>query len=47
MHHAVTKVDSGNAKAWVTERGTTFGYQDLVVDGASPPCGPLRRPSWT
>ena len=33
MQHAVTKVhDSGNPKAWVTERGTTFGYQDLVVD---------------
>ena len=33
MQHAVTKVhDSGNSKAWVTERGTTFGYQDLVVD---------------
>jgi len=33
MEHAVTKVrESGNAKAWVTERGTTFGYQDLVVD---------------
>jgi len=33
MQHAVTKVhDSGNGKAWVTERGTTFGYQDLVVD---------------
>ena len=33
MEHAVSKVqESGNAKAWVTERGTTFGYQDLVVD---------------
>ena len=33
MIHAVTKVhDSGSRKAWVTERGTTFGYQDLVVD---------------
>ena len=33
MTHAVTKVhDSGSRKAWVTERGTTFGYQDLVVD---------------
>ena len=33
MQHAVTKVhDSGNGQAWVTERGTTFGYQDLVVD---------------
>ncbi|MCB0705115.1 MAG: 3-deoxy-8-phosphooctulonate synthase [Saprospiraceae bacterium] len=25
-------VDSGNDKVWLTERGTTFGYQDLVVD---------------
>ncbi|MBR9920929.1 MAG: 3-deoxy-8-phosphooctulonate synthase [Bacteroidetes bacterium] len=23
---------SGNPKVWLTERGTTFGYQDLVVD---------------
>ena len=33
MHFAVQKVsDSGNANAWITERGTTFGYQDLVID---------------
>ncbi len=33
MKHALTKVvDSGNDKVWLTERGTTFGYQDLVVD---------------
>ncbi|MBM72600.1 MAG: 3-deoxy-8-phosphooctulonate synthase [Crocinitomicaceae bacterium] len=33
MRHAVTKVwDSGNENCWVTERGTTFGYEDLVVD---------------
>jgi 2-dehydro-3-deoxyphosphooctonate aldolase (KDO 8-P synthase) len=33
MTHAVGKIqDSGNSKAWLTERGTTFGYQDLVVD---------------
>ena len=25
-------VDSGNRNVWLTERGTTFGYQDLVVD---------------
>lgn len=25
-------VQSGNDKVWLTERGTTFGYQDLVVD---------------
>nr|MBD3621586.1 3-deoxy-8-phosphooctulonate synthase [Sunxiuqinia sp.] len=30
---AVDKVrDSGNNKVMLTERGTTFGYQDLVVD---------------
>jgi 2-dehydro-3-deoxyphosphooctonate aldolase (KDO 8-P synthase) len=33
MKHAVTKVtDSGNQQVWVTERGTMFGYQDMVVD---------------
>ena len=33
MTHAVRKIqESGNPKAWLTERGTTFGYQDLVVD---------------
>lgn len=33
MHYAVQKVrDSGNDHVWLTERGTTFGYQDLVVD---------------
>lgn len=33
MIHAVTKVlECGNADCWVTERGTTFGYEDLVVD---------------
>jgi 2-dehydro-3-deoxyphosphooctonate aldolase (KDO 8-P synthase) len=25
-------VNSGNDKIWLTERGTTFGYTDLVVD---------------
>jgi len=25
-------VESGNPQVWITERGTTFGYQDLVVD---------------
>jgi len=25
-------VESGNSNIWLTERGTTFGYQDLVVD---------------
>ncbi len=33
MQFAVNKVkESGNEKVWLTERGTTFGYQDLVVD---------------
>lgn len=33
MAHAVDKVrKSGNDQVSVTERGTTFGYQDLVVD---------------
>jgi 2-dehydro-3-deoxyphosphooctonate aldolase (KDO 8-P synthase) len=33
MVHAVNKVkETGNLKVWLTERGTTFGYQDLVVD---------------
>jgi len=33
MRFAVDKViESGNEKVFITERGTTFGYQDLVVD---------------
>ena len=33
MRYAMDKVvQSGNNKVWLTERGTTFGYQDLVVD---------------
>ena len=33
MKHAVTKItDSGNTKTWITDRGTMFGYQDMVVD---------------
>jgi 2-dehydro-3-deoxyphosphooctonate aldolase (KDO 8-P synthase) len=33
MKHAVQKVyDSGNQNAWITDRGTMFGYQDLIVD---------------
>jgi len=33
MQHAVKKVhDSGNKKAWITDRGTMFGYQDMIVD---------------
>ena len=33
MRHAAEKVTStGNTKVMLTERGTTFGYHDLVVD---------------
>jgi 2-dehydro-3-deoxyphosphooctonate aldolase (KDO 8-P synthase) len=33
MQFAVQKVvEAGNRKVMITERGTTFGYQDLVVD---------------
>jgi 2-dehydro-3-deoxyphosphooctonate aldolase (KDO 8-P synthase) len=36
MRFAVEKVKStGNDKVWVCERGTTFGYNDLVVDATS------------
>lgn len=38
IRHAVAKVvDAGNSKVTVTERGTTFGYRDLVVDMRSMP----------
>jgi len=33
VRHAVAKVvDAGNARVFVTERGTSFGYHNLVVD---------------
>ncbi len=33
MKHAVQKVlDAGNEKVMVTDRGTMFGYQDMIVD---------------
>ena len=33
MGHAVQKVkDTGSDKVWITDRGTMFGYQDMVVD---------------
>ncbi len=33
MCHAVQKVkDTGSDKVWITDRGTMFGYQDMVVD---------------
>jgi 2-dehydro-3-deoxyphosphooctonate aldolase (KDO 8-P synthase) len=38
MRHAVEKVHStGNDKVFVTERGSSFGYQNLVVDMRSLP----------
>ncbi len=33
MQHAAQKVkDSGSDKVWITDRGTMFGYQDMIVD---------------
>jgi 2-dehydro-3-deoxyphosphooctonate aldolase (KDO 8-P synthase) len=33
MKHAVTKVtDSNNEQVMITDRGTMFGYQDMIVD---------------
>ena len=33
MKHAVQKVkDAGNENAWITDRGTMFGYQDMIID---------------
>lgn len=33
MEHAVTKViEAGNNQVMVTDRGTMFGYQDMIVD---------------
>ncbi len=33
MQHAVRKVeDSGNGQVMLTDRGTMFGYQDMIVD---------------
>lgn len=33
MKFAVDKiVQAGNSKVWLTERGNSFGYQDLIVD---------------
>ena len=33
MQHAVRKVkDSGNENVMITDRGTMFGYQDMIVD---------------
>ncbi|HSA92383.1 MAG TPA: 3-deoxy-8-phosphooctulonate synthase [Terriglobales bacterium] len=38
MRHAVEKIQStGNGKVFVTERGSTFGYNNLVVDMRSLP----------
>jgi 2-dehydro-3-deoxyphosphooctonate aldolase (KDO 8-P synthase) len=42
MQHAVTKVrESGNQRVFLTERGASFGYNNLVVDMRSLPI--LRR----
>lgn len=36
MKFAIEKVEAtGNNKVWVCERGTTFGYTDLIVDATS------------
>ena len=33
MKHAAQKVrDAGNENVWITDRGTMFGYQDMIVD---------------
>ncbi|OQD42143.1 3-deoxy-8-phosphooctulonate synthase [Croceivirga radicis] len=33
MQHAVNKVrESNNDQVWITDRGTMFGYQDMIVD---------------
>ena len=33
MIHAVQKVkDTGNSNVWITDRGTMFGYKDMIVD---------------
>ncbi len=38
MHFARQKVvDAGNGRVWLTERGTMFGYSDLIVDFRSVP----------
>jgi 2-dehydro-3-deoxyphosphooctonate aldolase (KDO 8-P synthase) len=38
MQFAVQKVkDSGNDSAWITDRGTQFGYTDLIVDFSGVP----------
>jgi 2-dehydro-3-deoxyphosphooctonate aldolase (KDO 8-P synthase) len=38
MRHAITKIrESGNDRVFLTERGSTFGYNNLVVDMRSLP----------
>ena len=38
MRYAVQKgKDSGNKNIWITDRGTMFGYQDMIVDFAGIP----------
>lgn len=46
MQHAVKKVtDSGNNQVMVTDRGTMFGYQDMVVDFRGIPTMKLYAPT--
>ena len=46
MQHAVTKVTaSGNNNTWITDRGTMFGYQDMVVDFRGIPVMKLFAPT--
>jgi len=44
MKHAVAKCrDAGNSQVFVTERGSSFGYNNLVVDiGRWPSCASSR-----
>src|SRR5687768_15131313 len=45
MKHAIAKiVDSGNSHVFVTERGASFGYNNLVVDMRAFPI--LRSLGW-
>ena len=35
LKNVLIKIESGNSKIYLTERGTTFGYNNLVVDMTS------------
>jgi len=46
MQHAVKKVqDSGNTNVMITDRGTMFGYQDMIVDFRGIPVMQLYAPT--